>query len=687
MKSSYSRRYRRSSSSTRETQVQKNEGQQEHTFFAAPSQQSFFKPARIHRKSADSEARDKQVNRQVVPKEEEKKINKKDERELNRQPAVQEEEKKVDRISDNKEEEKKVALKAESEEKEEVQRIPDVKEEEKKVQKMSDKKEEMELHRVIDNHEEDKKLAKKETSSNTPNSSSVSNYIHSLDGKGAALPEMTQHFFAERMNHNFDNVRIHTDTDAEQSAKAVNAKAYTVDNHIVFNKGQYNPASGDGKKLLAHELTHVVQQKGSGMDISRQVAPLLTTAQENAAIQFNNSRYDERSRRIIQIITGTTVDGIFGHASARAVAAFQNANGIAVSGRVDQPTLDVMVVNRNTAGRQEHAIQLVLNFFRISFAADTLTIRFDSTVGLATTAFEPGNTRVISVGPTAFTSAAVLQGAINSQLVLAAPAVPALGARPTLLNTSQEFDAIIINNSKFPEARSKRVFQGLVGATPDGAVGRDTVQRIAAFQQTNGLVVDGKIGRATLSQMSASLIGAGDQNAALRLIIDFFDLRDNGNLLDVFFDPSEGANAATDFRPDEPVRIAVGPSGIAQPFEGLVHTLAHEFEHVRRLKEGITDAPTHEFLGEAIEILSEGTPEETLESVAPGTAGFVAGFADDAGRGLANWNNMTLVDRRRFRSRFINVRNKVRARVAAGTPAQRALHAPLVTAYNAVVLP
>jgi hypothetical protein len=80
-------------------------------------------------------------------------------------------------------------------------------------------------------------------------------------------------------------------------------------------------------------------------------------------------------------------------------------------------------------------------------------------------------------------------------------------------------------------------------------------------------------------------------------------------------------------------------------------------------------------------------PEEDLEAVAPGAPGFVAGFADDAGRALANWNAMPLADRQRFRGRFIAVRQRVRDRVAAGTPAQQALHAPLVAAYNAVVLP
>lgn len=62
------------------------------------------------------------------------------------------------------------------------------------------------------------------------------------------------------MGYDFSNVKIHTDTAAAASAKAINAKAYSYGNNIVFNDGQYNTASFEGKKLLAHELTHYVQQ-------------------------------------------------------------------------------------------------------------------------------------------------------------------------------------------------------------------------------------------------------------------------------------------------------------------------------------------------------------------------------------------------------------------------------------------
>ncbi len=63
-----------------------------------------------------------------------------------------------------------------------------------------------------------------------------------------------------RLGHDFSGVRVHTDDRAAESARAVNAVAYTVGAHVVFDRAQYAPASRDGRRLLAHELTHVVQQ-------------------------------------------------------------------------------------------------------------------------------------------------------------------------------------------------------------------------------------------------------------------------------------------------------------------------------------------------------------------------------------------------------------------------------------------
>ncbi len=95
------------------------------------------------------------------------------------------------------------------------------------------------------------------------NTSVNNGYISNLNGKGNSLPQSANNFFSSKMQHDFSDVKIHTGNEAETSAQAINAKAYTVGNHIVFNKGQFDTASHYGKKLLAHELAHVVQNKAA----------------------------------------------------------------------------------------------------------------------------------------------------------------------------------------------------------------------------------------------------------------------------------------------------------------------------------------------------------------------------------------------------------------------------------------
>jgi hypothetical protein len=77
---------------------------------------------------------------------------------------------------------------------------------------------------------------------------------------GQALDRSTRAFFEPRFDHDFSKVRIHTDARAAESAQAVNALAYAVGRDVVFASGQYAPTTHEGRLLLAHELTHVVQQ-------------------------------------------------------------------------------------------------------------------------------------------------------------------------------------------------------------------------------------------------------------------------------------------------------------------------------------------------------------------------------------------------------------------------------------------
>ena len=97
---------------------------------------------------------------------------------------------------------------------------------------------------------------------NTTQTSAVPSIVHDvLNSPGQPLDGGTRAFMEPRFGHDFSGVRVHTDTKAAQSARAVNALAYTVGRDVVFATGQYMPGTMGGKRLLAHELTHVVQQK------------------------------------------------------------------------------------------------------------------------------------------------------------------------------------------------------------------------------------------------------------------------------------------------------------------------------------------------------------------------------------------------------------------------------------------
>jgi hypothetical protein len=84
-----------------------------------------------------------------------------------------------------------------------------------------------------------------------------------LNSLGQPLDSVTRAYMEPRFGHDFSQVRVHTGPRAAESAQAVNALAYTVGSDLVFGAGQYTPASGGGRKLLAHELAHVIQQGGS----------------------------------------------------------------------------------------------------------------------------------------------------------------------------------------------------------------------------------------------------------------------------------------------------------------------------------------------------------------------------------------------------------------------------------------
>lgn len=92
--------------------------------------------------------------------------------------------------------------------------------------------------------------------------------VHSVisSGGGRALEPDVRADMEARLGHDFSDVRVHDDSAAAASATAVNAHAYTVGSNVVFQRERYDPSSHQGRVTLAHELTHVVQQRSGPVD-------------------------------------------------------------------------------------------------------------------------------------------------------------------------------------------------------------------------------------------------------------------------------------------------------------------------------------------------------------------------------------------------------------------------------------
>lgn len=92
----------------------------------------------------------------------------------------------------------------------------------------------------------------------------VASAVQNERGRGSGLADEHRGQFEQSFGTSFDDVRIHTDSAADTLNRTVGAKAFTTGSDIFFRSGMYRPESSDGRKVLSHELTHVVQQRSMG---------------------------------------------------------------------------------------------------------------------------------------------------------------------------------------------------------------------------------------------------------------------------------------------------------------------------------------------------------------------------------------------------------------------------------------
>ena len=105
------------------------------------------------------------------------------------------------------------------------------------------------------------------TAGSTTRRTPSSNVSLRISSTGQSLDSSIQRTMEDRMGDSFGDVQIHTGAQAAAACESINARAFTVGNHIAFNSGEYDPESEEGQHVLAHELAHVRQQTGGAVSM------------------------------------------------------------------------------------------------------------------------------------------------------------------------------------------------------------------------------------------------------------------------------------------------------------------------------------------------------------------------------------------------------------------------------------
>ena len=201
-------------------------------------------------------------------------------------------------MKDKKEEEKPVQ-KADKKEEEKPLQKADKKEEEKKPVQKADKKEEEKPVQKMGGMEEEEPIQAKSNGA-TEASAHTSQQLAQQKDKGKPLPRSVRTEMEQGIGADFSQVQVHTDSEAVEMNEDLNAQAFTHGRHVYFNNSKYNPDTTEGKHLLAHELTHVVQQNEAPR-IQRQPAPKQAAPQValrgHTDADYSNNGYSTRNEK------------------------------------------------------------------------------------------------------------------------------------------------------------------------------------------------------------------------------------------------------------------------------------------------------------------------------------------------------------------------------------------------------
>jgi hypothetical protein len=539
-------------------------------------------------------------------------------------------------------------------------------------------------------------------------------------GGGGSLPhgEAIQRAFGR---HDISAIQAHTGGDAQAASRAIGAEAYATGQqvafagapslhtaaheaaHVVQQRGGVQLEGGVGARGDVHEqhadaVADRVAQGGSAEDLLDRYAgrsagggatagavqrrddpaadraghtdgdkpPLRDWEVPEELAKLQGLRIDDASVRTVQEALETPPTGAFNAADVLALSRLRVAHGLSRYAEVTERTIDLLIQQGVALGMQDELLHFVTDVLRIDTRSDVLSIHYSATLEIASmTNFDPAGMRMILIGKTAFHSARTISRAIHAELAQPVPAATATGMAggpaPTVLTPDEAEAAAGSNAGIISDERAARAIQRTLDAPVTGRLDVTTAQFVASRQRIMKIApVDGTINEATLHEIIASLGRTFGEESAIRVIMDYYRIPDDG-VTSVRFDPTlrgkdyQIENRGTRTAP----AIVVGVDAFLQQPPRIAHTVGRAFEDVRLRGTGVR-RELRDFLLERFVISGSNMGDEE----------FVP-FMYDAVQALAKFKALDKADQDALSHEFQDVLNKVLARWGDADPDAR----------------
>ena len=246
------------------------------------------------------------------------------------------------------------------------------------------------VNRQVKRQDEEKKIQRKSNGISNPGTEAPSAIHEVISSGGQPLPYQTRSLFEPLFGYDFTNVKIHTDQQAAATADSIQANAYTTGNNVVFNSDKYDPGSESGIRLLAHELTHVVQQ-GQKIPVNfiqrdlavepanpEAIARELSETEIQEAIRYNRNKFrnEEEIRNLRDVLGLSDETADIDEEFVRTVAQWQAENNLTQDGKIGPGTAriigtEMLEETRTVSSQRRPAIQMLERGIVLSFSHNT----------------------------------------------------------------------------------------------------------------------------------------------------------------------------------------------------------------------------------------------------------------------------------------------------------------------------